>query len=214
METDGGDGFGYETYDPDARPAEVEVEGTRDGLPFLQQPSRWSCVPTAFAMVVSKDNPKGAKQMLNSIMTALGRDDERGFHEQELLGICSSLNHAFVKHEFKPEVALAACKDGTWRDGECTMEKQTTVEGDSDYFPCDTCHGSGFLEEAPLVLWPIASLMAVYDGVLVGTRKGATHLHAVAWCTKTRKVLDPEAGIYDLDGFDPVEFFVDYRILR
>lgn len=199
-------------YDPDKRPAEAIRVPERKGLPYLQQPSKWTCLPTSFAMVLAKGKPTWAGMLLTDILEQLGRDDERGYHTQEFLGIAVTLRVGFVPFEFEPSVDPAPCLDGKWRDGQCTMEKQTTVFGDSDYFPCDSCGGTGNQGQPPMILWPLKEIMSKYDGVLLGKRKGATHHHAVAWCKETHLCLDPEQGIYGLEGFEPMMFWAAFKL--
>lgn len=202
----------YADYDPDARPLESIKVPKRPGLPHLQQPSKWTCLPTSFAMVFSKYEHEAAGGLLLSILNQLGRDDERGFHVQEFLSIAVTLGMAFMPFEFEPVVDPAPCREGAWRDGQCMREHQTSVHGDSDWFPCEDCGGTGHQGQPPLVLWPIENLMKQSDGVLLGKRKGATHFHAVAWCKDTQLCLDPEEGIYALDNFQPITFWAAFTL--
>lgn len=149
---------------------------------------------------------------VQDVLGELGRDDERGFHVQELLSIGVEFGFAFVPFEFEPEVERAPCTAGKWVDGECVNEVQVDVFGSSDYVPCASCNGTGLLPKAPLVVLSIDGLMRVHNGVLFGKRKDASHLHAVAWCRETQLVLDPEQGIYNLDGFEPETFWASFRI--
>jgi hypothetical protein len=54
-----------------------------------QQPSKWSCLPTAFAMVVGCP--------VQEVIYYLGHDDERGFHPQELVEWALTKGWAFVE---------------------------------------------------------------------------------------------------------------------
>lgn len=61
-----------------------------------QQPSKWSCIPTAFAMVI--DRP-----VAEAILWC-GRDDERGFHPVEMCAWALTHNVAFVPIDVDPVI--------------------------------------------------------------------------------------------------------------
>ena len=58
------------------------------GMPLYKQPSKWSCLPTSFAMVT--------RTPLSELMLYLGHDDERGFHPEELFAWALTKGWAFV----------------------------------------------------------------------------------------------------------------------
>lgn len=194
-------------YDPDARPVEAINVPPRKGLPYLQQPSKWTCMVASFAMVLSKHEDAG--RLFQDMMEQLGRDDERGYHVQEFLGIGISLGVAFVPFEFDPQVERAPCAGGCHYG---KVEKPVGTYGDPAVFDCDACNGTGLQPPAPLVAWKATEVMQAHDGVLLGRRKGATHPHAVAWCSRSKQVLDPEMGIYGFDGFEPDTFWAAFKL--
>jgi len=152
----------------------------RPGLQKQIQPSRWTCLPTAFAMVM--DVP------VASLMVILGRDDDRGFHVQELLGIAMALGRDFTPFEAAPDMDRAQCWD---------CEGKGWLAG----VPCTKCGATGFELLPALVLPTFSGLLTCRSGVLVGRRCDTGKDHAVAWCHVTQKILDPERGVYDLELF-------------
>lgn len=180
------------------------------GLPKLTQTSKWSCIPTAFAMVLSKSDHSNAGRLLGSIMHQLGRDDERGFHIQELLSVGIGLGIAFVPFEGEPEVERVVCKGDGCREGKVT--KYVNHLFDYIQSDCKVCDGTGLGSKAPLVLHPLGELLMKHDGVLIGRRIGAENMHAAAWCKESQQVLDPEEGVYDIERFEIMTFWAAFHV--
>lgn len=186
-------------FDHDEAEDAVAAKPSRPGLPKLTQSSRNTCVPTAFAMVLSRRDPEVAVLILGQLLHALGRDDDRGYHVQELLSLAMDYGTWFMPFDANPDMERAPCWDC---GGDREVRKQVSIDGDSDLFPCNRCDGSGQESLPPMKLKPLNEVMEQCDGVLVGQRKGTSHFHAVAWCSKTQKCLDPEEGVYDIERFE------------
>lgn len=162
-----------------------------------RQPSEFSCLPTAFAMVMSLS--------AKAVVARLGHDDARGFHPQELLTIGLEVGWIFSPHDFTPLMDELACTASECRHGK--VVKQVNVFGDFAEFDCERCEGLGVWKLHPR-LTEMSDLLNMYDGVLTGRTKPNGMLHAVAWCYKIQKCLDPQGAIYSLDGFDPDTFWL------
>lgn len=178
---------------PDEEPTPV-LPMSRPGLPKLVQPSRTSCLPTAFCMVIGKESPAIAHHLLGHFLHALGRDDARGFHVQELLGLALGEGYAFIPFEVAPDLERAPCFA-------CGCSGAA----------CDSCNGTGFEALPPLFLPALEDLLRKHDGVMLGTVAGQSEHHAVAWCHVTQKILDPHGAVYDFDKFNLEVFWVAVR---
>ena len=192
--------------DPEATPV---IPPPKPGLPVLRQPSKWTCMPTAFTMVLAKGKGCGeASLLLGDVLHQLGRDDERGFHVQEMLGIAISLDVAFVRIESKPDLQRPPCFT-------CKGEKgwtQRLPHGHEFWSECSGCDGSGEEPLPPMVLPDLKEMLLRSDAVLLGTpSRDKNRYHAVAWCQETKKCLDPDGPVYGIEEFDVDEAWIAFR---
>lgn len=193
---------------PDATPV---IPEPRPGVPFLRQPSKWTCMPTAFAMVLAKGHPAPIL-LLGDILHQLGRDDERGFHAQELVGIGITLKVAFVPIEQKIDMERAKCFECR---GHREVRKKVDDWSDYDWEQCRKCEGSGEEPLPPMLRPNLVEMLKQHDGVLVGSPKNdKDRYHAVAWCHETQRCLDPDGPVYDIEQFDVDTFWAAFRLNR
>jgi hypothetical protein len=89
-------------------------------LNLIKQPNRWSCIPTALAMVLNIP--------IKDIIIEIGHDgseiirpgelepyNRKGFHLQDILKICLHHNYALMQFDTKPTI-LYDNKVSTWGD--------------------------------------------------------------------------------------------------
>lgn len=186
-------------FDEDDLP--VAVPEQRQGLPKFVQPSRWTCLPTAFAMVL---HPRLGREVLEELLAYVSRDDDRGIHVQEILSWCIQHDIFFSPFESDPDMERPKCKAGC-RNG--FVERISDFHGEPVDDPCRACNGSGDEPLPPLKVTPISELLKRHDGVLLGHKKGTDRYHAVAWCRESQRCIDPDGGIYGVDEFSVDTFW-------
>lgn len=141
-------------------------------MKLQRSPNRWSCLPTAFAMVLGEP--------VDHVIKWLGHDGSQicwpelpepncriGFHIQELIDYCMYNNYTVTPLQMMP-----FSKGGI----DCTPVRPNTR-----YDWNDRCR-----------------LMIGTIGVITGEAPNGQS-HAVAWNGKT--ILDPNGTEYNLDGF-------------
>ena len=128
----------------------------------------WSCLPTAFAMVIKLNPQEFIEQIGHDGSAEPYRDSDfkAGFHEQECIEVALRYNYTCTPIEFGPTIS-------PYLDGH-DARKVFFVSGPEDNWARLQRHMQGS------------------DGVLTGTYK--TLGHAVAWDRATRMIYDPNFG--------------------
>jgi len=147
------------------------------------------------------------KVPVDELIEAIGRHDARGFHAQEVLCVALSRGWIFSEHLEWPEVDAPKCRNERCFDGRV----EEWLLGDPIEVECRECKGTGKWTFDPKVR-TIEDLTRTWNGVLVGTTAQG-NLHAVAWCSKVQKCLDPVGTMYGLEHFNVHSFYlaVNYR---
>jgi hypothetical protein len=181
----------------DPHTGDVTTVKIESSFAIQEQPSKWSCLPTAFAMVMSTP--------AHLVVESIGHDDQRGFHVQECLTVALSLGWVFSPHEFNPMMDQVKCRNPRCDFGNVMVSPHVVTE-------CPECHGTGAWNLSPRIT-PLVDLMAWHHGVLTGRLQGADGHHAVAWDCKLQKCLDPRGIVIGLESFEPDTFWlaVDWR---
>lgn len=158
-----------------------------------KQPSKFSCLPTSFAIIMGIP--------VQQFIKCIGHDDVRGFHVQECLSMALALDWVFSPHETEPTIEPAKCPnercDGGWTNG-------SRIE-------CKECCGDGVWRLAPRVT-EFSTLLANHSGVLTGKLKHIDGYHAVAWDHKIKKCLDPRGIVIGLELFEPDTFWLAVKM--
>ncbi len=151
-----------------------------------KQPNKWSCLPTAFAIVLGEPVDNIIKQIGHDgseiIRPELGEPQcRKGFHIQECIKVALKYGIGVIHIDRYPS----------------TIVNDTIV--DAEY-----CYGND--------LDLIIELMEKYDGVLLG--KSFNKPHAVAWSYDKKLIIDPKTGeSYEYKHFY-IETFLMFRDLR
>lgn len=162
-----------------------------------KQPSKFSCLPTAFAIIMGIP--------VTNIIDGIGHDDARGFHVQECLSFALMVGWAFSPHELEPMVEPAKCRN------ERCLGGHVGYRGNGSRIECKECCGDGVWRLAPKVT-EFSTLLANHHGVLTGKLKHIEGYHAVAWDRKVRKCLDPRGIVIGLELFEPDAFWLAVKM--
>ncbi len=150
------------------------VKPTINGMVLQAQPSRWSCLPTSFAMVLGC--------LAQEIIDEVGHHDENGFHPQELTWVALKRGVAFVSFDAEPTFEPTMCRNPGCFKG------------------CSVCNGTGYELHLDVFRVPTMRLLLDrYDGVLIGWADQKEH--AVAWNHVEQKVYDPNFTTYGIEKF-------------
>jgi hypothetical protein len=137
------------------------------------------------------------------VIAALGHDDVRGFHPQEMLCVGLKNGWIFSPHEYDPQVEHVECP-ARCAAGLVYLDSRRTMKR-----PCHECKGTGIWELEPNVTLA-DEFLEYWNGVLTGRVKGAKegHYHAVAWCSRTQLCADPKGMVYPISEFEPDCFWI------
>lgn len=142
------------------------------------QPNLWSCLPTAFGMVLGL-TPK-------EMFEAIGHDGS------EI--IWPGLDDPDCRRAFHPQECINVCLQ------QCRFPVQIDVEASSVPMGHDvTPYTIKEIDKERLL-----SIMETVSGVIIGIDH-RNKAHAVAW--NREQILDPTGHMYSIDEFDPHSFF-------
>ena len=151
-----------------------------------RNPNNWSCLPTAFAMVIGQ-TPEWVIEQIGhdgSDEPYTDPDFKAGFHEQECIEVLSALGYACTPIEILPRISPFA--DG--RDARTIF------------------FGEGTAANWLRVTHHLERSRGVLTGIYTSPRRSAGH--AVAWDCDTMTIYDPIAGgrVYSLEDAEDMGF--------
>lgn len=170
----------------------------RAEVKLLIQPNRWSCLPTAIAMVLDIS--------IDEVIRIVGHDgsriqwhnqsepsNRRSFHVQEMVKLCLIKNHLAVSIECSPTIINEAYTAFEELGRLIQSEFYTQTELVLSYSEIN----DQILELTDLNKVIIFQKLEQFDGVLLGERFIGRH-HAVAWNHKEQMIYDPSGTCYPL----------------
>jgi hypothetical protein len=148
-----------------------------------KQPNSWSCLPTAFGIVLGIPVDRVIKSIGHDGSEIINHDLEdpyrrKGFHIQEIIDISYRLRKAMIPIQAIPMLA--------------------TYSNHNNYqiFDSTSCRSrlSNYLEES--------------NGILTGETVQTRKKHAVAWNGKEKMIYDPNGSTYDITRFMIETFWI------
>jgi hypothetical protein len=152
---------------------------------LLQQPNKWSCFPTAVAMVLGVE--------VETVIQAVGHDGS------EI--VWPSLEDPFRRRCFHPQ----EIQDAVEKAFHCVMV----------IYDLDPVSYNEFSDKIfrPCGKERVKKVLESYDGVLAGITMKGNFRHAVAWNKQKQLCYDPMGHRYGIDLFKPEFFFRFVSIL-